>query len=47
MMFGVGAGDPWTFLAVAALLTLVTVIAADGPARRAGRVDPMTAMRGD
>ncbi len=47
MMFGVGAGDPWTFIPVAALLTLVTVIAADGPARRAGRVDPMTAMRGE
>jgi ABC-type lipoprotein release transport system permease subunit len=32
---------------VALALTLVTVLAADGPARRAGRVDPITAMRGE
>jgi predicted permease len=46
LMFGVGTNDPWTLAAVAAVLTVVTLLAADGPARRAGRVDPITAMRG-
>jgi predicted permease len=47
MIFEVGPGDPWTLVTVAMVLTLVTVVAADGPARRAGRVDPITAMRGE
>jgi putative ABC transport system permease protein len=47
MMFEVGAGDPWTLATVTGVLTIVTILAADGPARRAGRVDPMAAMRGD
>ena len=47
MMFEVGTGDPWTLATVAAVLTVVTVLAADGPARRAGRVDPITTMRGE
>jgi ABC-type antimicrobial peptide transport system permease subunit len=46
MLFQVGMADPWTVGTVAAVLAVVTVIAADGPARRAGRVDPITAMRG-
>jgi uncharacterized protein YceH (UPF0502 family) len=45
-MFEVAPGDPWTLAAVAALLAAVTVLAADGPARRAGRVDPIDAIRG-
>ncbi len=45
-MFEIGTGDPWTLGAVAVVLTAVTVLASDGPARRAGRVDPLTAMRG-
>jgi predicted permease len=46
LVFEVGPGDPWTLGAVAAVLMAVTVLAADGPARRAGRVDPLTAIRG-
>ena len=46
LTFEVGASDPWTLGTVAAVLTLVTILAADGPARRAGRVDPITAIRG-
>jgi predicted permease len=46
LVFEVQVGDPWTLGAVAVLLTVVTVLAADGPARRAGRVDPLTALRG-
>jgi predicted permease len=47
LMFEVSPADPWTLAGVAALLTLVTLAAADGPARRAGRVDPITAIRMD
>lgn len=46
LMFGVDAGDPWTVAAVAAMLTVVTALAADGPARRAGRIDPIATIRG-
>lgn len=46
-MVEVGPGDPWTLATVAVVLTLVTIIAADEPARRAGRVDPIAAMGGD
>jgi putative ABC transport system permease protein len=46
MMVEVGAGDPWTLASVTAVRTLVTILAADEPARRAGRVDPVAAMRG-
>jgi putative ABC transport system permease protein len=47
MMFEVSPGDAWTLASVAAVLTVATVLAADGPARRAGRVDPVAAMRGE
>ena len=40
MRFGVGPGDPATFAACAALLTVVTFGACWLPARRAARVDP-------
>jgi predicted permease len=45
LMFGVGAGDPWTLVSVAATLISVTLLAADGPARRAGRLDPIAVIR--
>jgi ABC-type antimicrobial peptide transport system permease subunit len=47
LLFGVSARDPLTFAAVAALLGGVAVLASWIPARRAARVDPLTAMRAE
>jgi ABC-type antimicrobial peptide transport system permease subunit len=45
LLFGVTSGDPVTFLAMGALLTLVAAVAGYIPARRASRIDPMVALR--
>ena len=45
MLYGVGARDPLTFGAVAALLTAVALGASYLPARRAARLEPLRALR--
>ena len=45
-LYGVTARDAASFAAVAVLLLVVAAIASIVPARRAARVDPVTALRG-
>jgi putative ABC transport system permease protein len=45
-LYGVGATDPLTFVAVALFVALVAAATAALPARRAARVDPVSALMG-
>jgi ABC-type antimicrobial peptide transport system permease subunit len=47
MLYGVGPTDPWSFAAAVLLMSAVGAAAAYFPARRASRVDPMTALRNE
>jgi putative ABC transport system permease protein len=46
-LFGIGSLDPLTYSVVPCALTMVAIIASWLPARRASRIDAMTALRGD
>ena len=44
-LFGVSGRDPGTYIAVASLVAVVSLLATVFPARRAMRIDPVTALR--
>jgi len=47
MLYGVRAGEPLALLVVSCVLLAVAALAAAAPAWKAGRIDPMTALRAD
>jgi ABC-type antimicrobial peptide transport system permease subunit len=47
MLFGVSARDPWSLAAGALLVLLATGVACASPALRAGRMDPVRALRAE
>jgi predicted permease len=46
-VYDVSTADPWIYVSVIALMALVAMAACWIPARRASRVDPMVALRGE
>ncbi|HET8946174.1 MAG TPA: FtsX-like permease family protein, partial [Candidatus Polarisedimenticolia bacterium] len=46
-LYDVSATDPAVFLLAGAVLLLASLLAGDGPARRATRIDPLAALRSD
>jgi ABC-type antimicrobial peptide transport system permease subunit len=47
LLFGVSAGDFFTYVAVLALLVMVAILASYVPARKAANVEPLVALRQD
>jgi ABC-type antimicrobial peptide transport system permease subunit len=47
LLFGVSPSDPATYASVAAVIAAIALVACMVPARRAMKVDPLTAIRGD
>ncbi len=45
LLFGVDAADPFTFVMISGLLTLIALIASYIPAQRAARIDPAVSLR--
>ena len=45
VLFNVGMLDPWTYLGVVALLTVVSLVAGYLPARRATQIDPLICLK--
>jgi ABC-type antimicrobial peptide transport system permease subunit len=45
LLFGVAATDVATYASIAALLLVVALLSAFGPARRATRIDPISSLR--